>query len=64
MSLSAAERAYCEQLVTNFSGVFFIVWVLLPTAAGFACRYLLTPKRVAAAENWLTLTSGAALLAA
>jgi BASS family bile acid:Na+ symporter len=62
MSLSPAERAYCEQLVTNFSGLFFIVWVLLPTAAGFACRYLATPQRVAAAENWLALTSAAALL--
>ena len=62
MSLSPAERAYCEQLVTNFSGVFFIVWVLLPTAAGLACRYLLKPERVAPAANWLTLASGAALL--
>jgi bile acid:Na+ symporter, BASS family len=62
MSLSPAERAYSEQLVTNFSGLFFIAWVLLPTAAGVACRYLVTQTRVAAAANWLTLTSAAALL--
>lgn len=62
MSLSPDERAYCDRLVTNFSGLFFIVWVLLPTAAGFLCRFLLTPRRVAMAASWLTLTSAAALL--
>jgi len=62
MSLSEGERAYCEALVNQFSGVFFIIWVILPTAAGFFCRYLLTPGRVAAAGCWFTLASTAALL--
>jgi bile acid:Na+ symporter, BASS family len=62
MSLSPGERAYTERLVTNFSGVFFIVWVLLPTAAGFVARYLVGPARVAAASSWLRLVSVAALL--
>ena len=34
---SLAESAQdCEALVNQFSGVFFIVWVILPTAAGLA----------------------------
>jgi predicted Na+-dependent transporter len=62
MSLSASERAYCEVLVNKFSGVFFIIWVIIPTLAGFACRRLLTPSRVAPARHWLILASAAALL--
>jgi BASS family bile acid:Na+ symporter len=62
MSLSETERAHCESLVNKFSGVFFITWVILPTAAGLACRYLITPRRVANAASWLTLASAAALL--
>jgi BASS family bile acid:Na+ symporter len=62
MSLSPGERAYTERLVMHFSGMFFIIWVLLPTAAGFAVRYLVTPGRVATAASWLTLVSATALL--
>jgi BASS family bile acid:Na+ symporter len=62
MSLSESERADCETLVSRFSGVFFIIWVILPTAAGLACRYVMTPRRVAAASSWFVLASAAALL--
>jgi predicted Na+-dependent transporter len=62
MSLSPAERADCERLVNEFSGIFFIIWVILPTAAGLACRYVITPQRVAAAGSWFVLASAAALL--
>ncbi|MCI0333415.1 MAG: bile acid:sodium symporter [Planctomycetes bacterium] len=62
MSLSASERAYCEALVGKFSGWFFIVWVILPTAAGLACRYLLKPPRVASMASWFVVASAAALL--
>lgn len=62
MSLSPGERTYCEQLVTQFSGVFFIIWVLLPTLAGIACRYLATPQCVSTVGCWFTLASAAALL--
>jgi BASS family bile acid:Na+ symporter len=62
MSLSAAERAYCTALVGNFSGWSFIVWVILPTAAGFIGRYLLSAKRVTAMAGLFVLTSAAALL--
>lgn len=62
MSLSDQEQAYCEALVVQFSGIFFIIWVILPTAGGLACRYLLSPMRVAALESWFVLVSAAALL--
>jgi bile acid:Na+ symporter, BASS family len=61
-SLSPAEQESCEELVNRFSGWFFVIWVILPTALGFASRYLITPKRVAAAANHVALASAAALL--
>lgn len=62
LSLSPAERVLCEALVTRFSGAFFIVWVILPTLAGFACRWLIGPHRVARVRHWIVLTSAGALL--
>jgi predicted Na+-dependent transporter len=62
MSLSPGERAYCAALVNQFSGLFFIVWVILPTLAGFLARIALTPERVAAAQAWLNLASASSLL--
>ena len=62
MSLSDQEQAYCEALVAQFSGNFFIIWVILPTAAGLVGGYLLTPRRVAAVGSWFVLASAAALL--
>jgi bile acid:Na+ symporter, BASS family len=61
-SLSANERADCQALIAQFSGVFFIIWVILPTAAGLAGRYLFTPQRIEAAAGWFVLASAAALL--
>jgi BASS family bile acid:Na+ symporter len=62
MSLSPSEQAYCTALVSRFSGLFFIIWVILPTAAGLACRYLIGPARVAAVASPFILASAAALL--
>jgi len=62
MSLSPHDQAYCETIVSQFSGVFFIIWVILPTAAGLLARYLITSARVATVQNWLVLASAAALL--
>jgi BASS family bile acid:Na+ symporter len=62
MSLSASERAYCEALVNRFSGEFFIVWVIVPTFAGFACRWLLGPRRLTLVAHWFILASAGALL--
>jgi predicted Na+-dependent transporter len=61
-SLSPSEEAYCEALVNRFSGMFFILWVLLPTAAGFAVRLVLTSERIADVSHWWMLASAAALL--
>lgn len=60
-TVGESERE-CAELVGQFSGLFFIVWVILPTAAGFASRLLLTPERVEATRPILTLVSAAALL--
>jgi BASS family bile acid:Na+ symporter len=62
MSLSPQEQNYCEALVNRFSGLFFIVWVVLPTVTGFACRYLVGAERIARATSGFTLASAAALL--
>jgi BASS family bile acid:Na+ symporter len=62
MSLSPEEENYCAALVSRFSGLFFIVWVVLPTSAGFACRYLARPERISRLAPSLMLTSAAALL--
>jgi bile acid:Na+ symporter, BASS family len=62
MSLSPGERADCERLVNQFTGWFFMIWVILPTAMGFACRFLLSPPRVAPLASWLSLISAASLL--
>ncbi len=61
-SLSPRDQAYCQALVNEFSGVFFIVWVLLPTAAGFATRFVVSERRVEAMKNPITLLSAVALL--
>lgn len=62
MSLSPSERSYCEELVSNFSGWFFIVWVILPTAAGFVVRHFLMPSRVTRIAGWFTVASAVSLL--
>jgi BASS family bile acid:Na+ symporter len=60
-SLGESDREF-EEMVNQFSGAFFIIWVILPTAAGIASRILLTPARVESARSWLTVVSAAALL--
>jgi len=61
-TLSAADRSNFSALIENFSGAFFIIWVVLPTAAGLACRHSLGSERVAALGNWLTTASVGSLL--
>jgi BASS family bile acid:Na+ symporter len=62
MSLTEAARADCTKLVNQFSGLFFVIWVLLPTAAGALCRYFVTAARADSAKPWFALASAAALL--
>ena len=40
LTLSPPDQTYFQALIDNFSGAFFIIWVILPTAAGLACRHL------------------------
>jgi BASS family bile acid:Na+ symporter len=61
MSLGEREQDF-EALINKFSGLFFIIWVILPTAAGSACRLLLSPARIERARSWLNIVSAAALL--
>lgn len=61
MSLGES-RQQCELLVNQFSGSFFIVWVILPTAAGFAVRQVVSAAKIQALRPTLTLVSAAALL--
>jgi BASS family bile acid:Na+ symporter len=62
LSLLPAERAYCDTLVTDFSGGFFVLWVIFPTLLGMAGRLLLGPRRVEAAAAAIRVISLAALL--
>ena len=62
MTLSTSDQTYFQALIDNFSGAFFILWVVLPTAAGLACRHALGKDRVAAMGCWLTFTSVTSLL--
>ena len=54
MSLARERARIAKQLVNQFSGLFFIIWVILPTAAGFVCRLLLTPRASSQRSSWLT----------
>lgn len=56
------NQASCEELVHQFSGFFFIVWVLLPTLAGLALRQVLSVEQLEAKRSPLALVSAAALL--
>jgi BASS family bile acid:Na+ symporter len=62
-TLNPADQSNFTALIDNFSGAFFIIWVVLPTAAGLACRHSLGGQRVAALGNWLTAASVGSLLA-
>ncbi len=60
--LSDQETAQCEQLVARFSGMFFIIWVILPSMAGMLCNRLVGPDRIKQAGNSIRLASAATLL--
>lgn len=63
MSLSAAEAARVEQLVLEFSGKTFIVWVLVPTALGMLARHWMGAERAAGLRPATLLTTSLAILA-
>jgi len=62
LALSEQETAQCEQLVTRFSGAFFIVWVILPSLAGVALNRLVGATRIERARGTIRMISAIALL--
>jgi BASS family bile acid:Na+ symporter len=62
LALSSPDPSLFQALIDSFSGAFFIIWVVLPTAAGLACRHSLGGERVAAMAPALTAASVASLL--
>jgi bile acid:Na+ symporter, BASS family len=62
-TLSPPDRSLFQTLVAKFSGTFFILWVVLPTAAGLAARHSLGAERVGALAAWINITSVVSLLA-
>ena len=62
LSFSAAEADALEQLTTSFTGLEFVVWVLLPTAAGMIVRWAVGAERVVRHRKGVLLLSAATLL--
>ncbi|MEM8943563.1 MAG: bile acid:sodium symporter [Planctomycetota bacterium] len=62
LSLSPTETAQCQQLVTRFSGAFFIVWVILPSMAGMAFNWLFGLELIDRLRGLLRMVSAATLL--
>jgi len=62
LALSSPDPTLFHALIDRFSGAFFIIWVVLPTAAGLACRHSLGGERVAAIAPALMMASVASLL--
>jgi len=61
-ALSAEDTAKIERVVTQFSGLKFIVWVVLPSFAGAAAAWWAGPERIARAKSWIRLATLTCLL--
>jgi len=61
-SLSGDEAASIEHYIRTFSGIPFIVWVVMPTAAGFALRRFVGSEAIATFAPIRQLASAAILL--
>jgi BASS family bile acid:Na+ symporter len=62
LSLSTAQSASVEEIVTKFSGVTFILWVLVPTIVGLLVRYQAGGPRIDRLKSGLHLSTAAAIL--
>lgn len=62
LALSPEETQHTEAMVHRFSGMFFIVWVILPSLAGLVCNRLAGPERIAKARGTIRLVSAVMLL--
>jgi BASS family bile acid:Na+ symporter len=62
LSLSADETHQFEELVSKFSGTFFIVWVILPAFAGMLANRIVGPETIERKRNLIRLVSAVSLL--
>lgn len=62
LSFSDNEVEALEQLTSSFTGIEFVVWVLLPTALGMIVRWAVGAARVAQNRQGVLLLSAATLL--
>jgi len=62
LSFLPAQAAELAKLTTSFTGVEFVVWVLLPTAIGMLVRWFVGPERVATHRQSVLLWSATSLL--
>ncbi|MCO6043460.1 bile acid:sodium symporter [Aeoliella sp. ICT_H6.2] len=62
LTFSDAESQALEQLTSSFTGLEFVVWVLLPTAVGVIMRWAVGAERVARHRQAVLLTSASTLL--
>jgi len=53
--LSSGDTERIDQIVTQFSGWRFILWVILPSLAGAAAAYFAGPQRIERAKPWFRL---------
>ncbi len=62
LSFSEFEASALEQLTASFTGLEFVVWVLLPTALGMIVRWAVGADRVATHRKGVLLLSAGTLL--
>lgn len=62
LALTGANATQAGLLVSRFSGVVFVVWVLGPTLLGLVLRAAIGPRRIEPLTPWLTIVSATALL--
>ena len=62
LSFSEGEANALTALTSSFTGLHFVVWVLLPTAAGIVTRWVVGRERVARHRQVVLLTSATTLL--
>jgi predicted Na+-dependent transporter len=55
--LSADDTRRIEQVVTQFSGWRFILWVILPSLAGAIAGWLAGPRRLVRAKPWFRIVT-------
>ncbi len=60
--LSPEETKQTEELVVRFSGVFFIIWVILPSAAGLTYNRIVGVEAIEKQRGLIRLVSSVSLL--